>query len=875
MHLAWPVLPQPDLETGVTISRRFKDLARDWSKWRGAATVVIPLLALLITASIAAPKLLASLKGGQVFAIMTHMPVGEVLAALSLTVLSHALLSVQEVLGLRSLGHPVGWRTAARGAFTSYALSHNLGLAPVTGGSARLHIYTQRGIPAADVARLIVVTGCAFWAGILVIAAIAMLLLHQPLLIAGIPLGTWPARITGGVVLATVAALAALIMFQPAAEPNWLRRLISLREASVVPVMIVIAAVDLCCAAAALSALIPGIGWADPTLTLVYALALVATLVTHVPGGVGVFEGVLLAGLPVHGPTLLAALLAYRVIYYLLPLAVAVSLNVLIELPRIREKASPVLGAVRTLALASAPVLAGAMSFGGGLLLLLSGALPAVPHRLHLIARFLPLPFVEASHFSASLVGTGLLLLAPALVARLASGARAARLLLLLGAGFSLLKGLDIEEASVMLAMAGFIHLTRPAFYRRTASVLDATNRPWLIAAALAALVSAASGFGAYRGSQLRGDLWWEFALHGDASRFLRGSFASGLILFAVALRQLLSRPVPPIAPSALPQSVYQEAVRHYDRSDAALALTGDKLFLVHPAGDAFVMFRQSGRAWVVMGDPVGNRARWSELLWDLYRQCDRAFCRLCVYQASEAMLPLMVELGLQPIKYGEEAIIAPVDFTLAGPKMKSLRNSVTRAKREGLALRIIPAAEVNGWYERLRHVSDQWLAAKGQSEKSFSLGPASRAYLCRFDVAVVYHSTSPETPVAFANIWRSGDQEELSIDLMRAVQSAPPGTMDFLLTELIEHARLLGCARFCLGLAPMSGMRGGALAPTWARLAGLLFSAGSVGYNFRGLRHYKDKFAPSWRPRYIGLPSGTGGIPALLSVVGLIHRRD
>lgn len=126
---------------------------------------------------------------------------------------------------------------------------------------------------------------------------------------------------------------------------------------------------------------------------------------------------------------------------------------------------------------------------------------------------------------------------------------------------------------------------------------------------------------------------------------------------------------------------------------------------------------------------------------------------------------------------------------------------------------------------------------------------------------------------MAFANIWKSGDGEELSIDLMRTSQAAPPGTMDFMLTGLVEHARSQGCKRFCLGLAPMSGVRGGKLAPPWAKLVGLLFSAGRVGYNFRGMRFYKDKFAPRWRSRYIGLPSGYGSIPALLSVVQLIHR--
>lgn len=851
------------------ISRRLARL----QKWQRPATVVLPLLALLFTASIAAPKLLASLKGGQVFAIVAGISHGKIAAALALTAISHALLGVQEVLGLRSLGHRIQWQTAARGAFTSYALSHNLGLAPVTGGSARLHIYTRNGIPAADVARLIVVTGCAFWAGILMIAAIAMVLLHQPLLIAGLPLGTWPARLVGGLILMTIAGLALLVMVPTRAEPNWLRRTISLQNVSVVPAMIAIAAIDLCCAASALSVLIPGIGWANPTLTLVYALALVATLITHVPGGVGVFEGVLLAGLPVHGPILLAALLAYRVIYYLIPLAVAICVNAVIELPRLRARVAPFVAASRTLAMSIAPAVAATMSFCGGALLLLSGALPAVPQRLHIVSRLLPLPVVEASHFSASLIGTGLLLLAPALMARLSSGARLARSLLLIAAGLSLAKGLDIEEAMVMLAMAGFIHATRRSFYRQTANLFAATNRPWLIAAVLAALISAISGLDAYRGTHFRSELWWEFALHGDASRFLRASFASGLILLAVSLRQILARPADPVAPDHLPTEVYQLATAYHGRSDAALALTGDKLFLIHPAGDAFVMFRPARRTWVVMGDPVGNPKRWADLLWELYRQCDRAFCRLCIYQASEAMLPFMVDLGLLPIKYGEEAIIETAGFTLNGPAMKSLRNSRTRAEREGLILRIIPACEVGLWYDRLKHVSDQWLTAKGQTEKGFSLGAASLSYLCNFDIAIVSRADAQDHILAFANIWKAGNGDELSVDLMRIADDAPPGTMDFLLTRLIEHARKQGYARFCLGLAPMSGVRSGKLAPTWAKLVSLVFSAGRVGYNFQGMRRYKDKFAPHWRSRYIALPSSYGSIPSLLSVVELINR--
>ena len=85
------------------------------------------------------------------------------------------------------------------------------------------------------------------------------------------------------------------------------------------------------------------------------------------------------------------------------------------------------------------------------------------------LAAIVPLPFSEASHIAASLVGTGLLLLVPGLYRRLDGALVATRALLIAGALFSLAKGIDYEEAAVCLSLAALLHWTRGAFYRRTA----------------------------------------------------------------------------------------------------------------------------------------------------------------------------------------------------------------------------------------------------------------------------------------------------------------------------------------------------------------------------------------------------------------------
>ena len=851
--------------TATALSRRLALPRKVWVPLLLAAFAAIAVSAVARLAHEARPE--------DVVATLHALPGWRIAAALALTALSHVLMTFYDVLALRAVGARLPWRTAARAAFTSYTLSHNLGFAALTGGSARLRIYTAAGLRPATVAQIVVVAGVAFWGGVIGVAAICLLIAAGPVTIAGITLMPAAARLVGTVVLGLPAAALALLALRPAWRAR-IARLVPLPPASTALLLVAVAAVDLACAALALAVLLPGITPAHYAgFYLAYALAIIAGMLTHVPGGVGVFEAVLASSLPQTGAAEIAALIAYRAIYYLLPLIVSAALNASIEAQALRRHWRPVARALGAVGEEIGPRFFAVMSFAGGLVLLFSGVLPALHHRLRLLTDVLPLPLVELSHLFASLVGTGLLLVGPALADRLDSGLRTARVLFLLGALFSLAKGLDVEEASVMLAMAGLLQLAAPAFYRKARGPFSSDSRGWLAAAALGVALSAASGVIAYPRLPWDSDLWWQFCLRGDAPRFLRASFAAGVVIAGFALRQALWRTQHEAGLPSLPPELFARASRASPRSDAALALTGDKRFLVSPESDGFVMYRNRGGSCIVMGDPVGPPERWRDLVWSLRRLADRNDLHLCFYQISAAMLPLIVELGLKPIKYGEEAQIAVSGFTLSGAAMKSLRNSHARAQREGLQLAIVAASDVGGWIEHLRPLSDAWLARHGAREKTFSLGRFDPAYLTRFDLALVLDPAG--VPLAFANIWRSGDGSELSIDLMRQSPDAPAGTMDFLMIALIEHAQAIGAERFNLGMAPLSGLRGGKLAPAWARLASLAFSIEGWGYNFAGLRHYKEKFAPRWDSRFIATAPGLTGWRSLIDLARLVGDRS
>ena len=796
------------------------------------------------------------------------VPNARIAAALCLTAASYLLLTGLDWVALRSVGRPLPWRIAAAGSFTSYTLSHNLGLSPITGGSARLRLYGAAGLTFGEIAQVAAICALAFWAGVAGAGGIG-LMLSDGIVLGPVALGPAGARALGAALIAALAVLP-IVRASGRAALGWGRLQVALPSLRQMAALAALSLADLSAASAALFVLTPhGTIAAFPAFVVAYAVAVVVALLLHVPGGLGVFETVVLATVPGDRPALFAGLLLYRLIYYLLPLLIAAIGIAAAEGWRLRHPIRRGWSYVDRAGQMLAPSAVTVLVFVAGFVLLVSGALPGVKGRLADLQDLVPLPFIEGSHMAGSLIGTAMLLVAPALTARLRSGWAAARLLLIGGAVFSLMKGLDYEEAALQLVVAGVLQYCRASFYREGGILTDRPRWPWLVAAAAALGLSVWAGFFAYKRTPYSDELWWRFAFDANAPRVLRASFAAGVLLAAASTWQLLIASATRSLPGVLPPDGVIAAARAFSpRSDAALAWTGDKSFVVSAAGDAFLMYRVQGRSWVVMGDPVGPVAAWSELVWSVRRACDARSGRLCFYQASERMLPLFVEMGLHAIKYGEEAHVATAGFSTAGPRGKSLRHAVRRTEAAGAVFSVEPAAVVPKLIDALAAVSAAWLTDKAGREKRFSLGAFDPAYLARFPIALV---RVEGRIVAFANIWVSGDGEEASVDLMRHRPDAPYGTMEMLLLRMIEWAREQGYARFNLGMAPLSGMPSGRLAPLWARLGHAMYANGERLYGFAGLRGFKAKYGPDWVSRYIATPPGAAMPRTLIDLARLV----
>ncbi len=800
-------------------------------------------------------------------ASLAAIPAARVWLAVGLTILNYVILVGYDLLGVRSIGHPLPLGKISLAAFIGYPVSHNFG-ALLGGSSVRYRLYAAWGLSTIEIVQLLTALGLTFWTGMF--ALTGAVFLFDPLPIpAFLHLPFANVRPLGILLLLVVAGYLSLTASR--------RRPINFRgwEFPLPPVhlavaQLAIAAVDLTVAAAVLYVLLPqSLDVRFAHFLGIYLLSFLAVITTHVPGGVGIFELAVLWLLAPDNPhEVLAALLVNRVVYYLLPLFFAGGLLAGHEVLLHRKFIVRFADSLGQVAPAITPRVFSFLAFLAGALMLFSAATPLARGRVDWVRDLLPLAVVEVSHFLGSLIGVGLLALAWGLQRRLDSAYWLALAALMAGTAFSVLKGLEYQEALFLFAVFLALLPARRHFYRKGALLYQPFTVGWTFASALVVFGSIWLGVFAHKQVEYSDELWWSFAFHGDASRSLRASV--GVIGFSVTfflarlLRPASLRPVPADASQLAAALPIIAASPH---TNANLALLGDKMLLFNADKSAFIMYGVRGRTWAALGDPVGPPDAWPDLAWSFREFGDRFDARTVFYQVGHDHLSVYVDLGLSLLKLGEEARVPLHEFSLAGPEKRSLRHIQNRFNKEACSFAIVPASNVHSILPELRRVSDAWLADKQTREKGFSLGRFEENYIQRFPVATARRG---EELLAFANVWLAADREELSVDLMRYAPDVPAGVMDWLFVELMRWGHEQGYGWFNLGMAPLSGMEQRTLAPIWHQAAGLVFRHGEHFYNFQGLRAYKEKFDPVWQPKYLASPRGLA-LPSILTDVAAL----
>ena len=510
--------------------------------------------------------------------------------------------------------------------------------------------------------------------------------------------------------------------------------------------------------------------------------------------------------------------------------------------------------------------------FAVGAVMIVSAVTPAFGDRLRALAGSVSPLLIDLSHFAASVVGFLLLLLSAGLWRRRRGAYWATLAMLFTGAGFSLLKGLDWEEAGLLALIAGLLVPCRGAFNRRS-RLLEPLRPGWL--ALLVCSVAAALwlGFFAWRDVDYTDELWWSLLTDREASGFIRAAAILSILALAVAAVSLLSAPGSgrhrPAGSADRERALAALAGADRATPEAWLAALGDKALLFSPSGRSFLAYRVRGRRWIAMGEPTGLKSERRDLLWAFAEMADSWGGSAVFYSVSEDLLGDIATLGLAVRKVGETAVVPIAGFTLEGKGRQNLRTAVTRAEREGASFEVLPPGSASGLAAELRAVSDAWLDEHNGDEKAFSMGRFDIDYLDLTPLAVVRETIEGVSRiVAFANLLPgAGETREIAVDLMRHSPDAPHGVMDYLFIRSIQWAETQGFTDFDLGMAPLAGLEDRRLAPVFARVGALVFEEGGALYGFQGLRTYKAKFFPEWRSRFIAAPTSSPLPLALLDV--------
>jgi uncharacterized membrane protein YbhN (UPF0104 family) len=303
-------------------AKRFFDRRIGWNRIGIALSVTIIIIAAVV--------LYRMLRGISIYEVVTAVrgtPFSTILLSGFLVACGYLTLTLYDLFALRTIGKThVPYRIAALAGFTSYSVGHNVGVTVLTGGAVRYRVYSTWGLTLIDVAKICFIAGLTFWLGNATVLGLGIAM--APEAASGIDqLPPWLNRIAAYVTLVTLVAYVAWVWHKPRVigRDNWE---VTLPGGPLTLVQILIGIVDLACCSLAMYVLLPD----EPhiafvTVAVIFVTATLLGFASAAPGGLGVFDAAMFVALWQYDrEDLLAGLLLFRLLYYIVPFALALTI---------------------------------------------------------------------------------------------------------------------------------------------------------------------------------------------------------------------------------------------------------------------------------------------------------------------------------------------------------------------------------------------------------------------------------------------------------------------------------------------------------------------------------------------------------------------
>src|SRR5437588_3106025 len=507
------------------------------------------------------------------------------------------------------------------------------------------------------------------------------------------------------------------------------------------------------------------------------------------------------------------------------------------------------------LATGIATALAGGLSVG-------SAITSDVPWRAQFLLEIEPSAARGLGHVLAAAGGIGLIYLGWGIVRGRRRAAHVASIVLVALAVVHAVKGLDYEESLVALSLAGLLQANRRAFRRGGAprsGLIMGTVAVGAVAAAymldtIVLLVSErARGLGSAlaRSWQVLTSGAWFLSSGEPTAIALDVLLALAVVASGVLLRALLRPAEGRHGHSSEDHLRAAELVaRHGGDSLDPFALRQDKAF--HFAHGGFVAYRTLRETAVASGDPVGPPGSAAAIVGDFADFAASRGWDVVFTAVSPRCVDDFRALGFRTLCIGEEAMVRPSEFSLEGRAIRKVRQSVARVERRGWRVDVVdgllPGGPLGAELDALERA---WCGRRPRLQGfAMCLG---RLWGAPEDARAVYVvARRPDgTLSAFLRFVRCG--EGLSLDVMRRAGEVPNGLYESMIVKVLQWATARGVDAVSLNFAGFSHVMShpGELTRS-QRLLRFALTQAHGRFQLERLARFNEKFAPTWRPRFL-----------------------
>ena len=837
--------------------------------WAGPIFVLVMLIAALWFLHLELKKYsLEEFKNG-----LLAIPGWKLFLAVLFTLLNYAILVCYDWLGIWYIRHPMKFGRVALASFLGYSVGNNFGL--LFGGSTiRYRLYSTWGLSAAEIVTLLFILAITFWIGLFALSGLVFLIF--PLEIPDAinlpmsntrPLGILLTTLAVGYLLASYFGKPIRIGKKEFRPPPF----------GLSVAQYFVAAIDLLVAAAIVYVLLPeSIEISYFKFVGIFLLAQVAVFVTQVPGGLGVLELcliTLLAPTAAAKPELFAALMAYRLIFYLTPMVIGIGMLGAHEVIMHRANLKKAFGALGVWTPDIAPRFIALVVFFTGVCILLASALPVDDYRIDRLVTVIPATFIEVNYTMGGVFGVLLLLLASGLYQRMEIAWRLTLPALVASTFFALFGSLGYWQAIMLVVAFSVVAPTRHYFYRRGKFLTERLAWHWLIAISIVLILA----FWLYWfAAKERNDFslaFWNIGLHLDAPRSFRTILASLLVLIVFCVIRLSKlRFDPAITSSHADLQIAKPIVGAADRPSAVLALQGDKRFLFNSEQNALVAFASHHKSCVAMGNPIGETEAAFQIAWDFKEMCQQQSLWPVFYLVDNRFAALYQEMNLKLFHVGDQALVDLQQVDSITEADSPLSNSWNTVKSAGYEFSIVEGDELKTVLPVLERIDQEWQSERGGLPLKFSIGRFNYESIMHGPVGLIKKADQIE---GFLTLWLGITQDEFAVGFARYTSDTPAEILDFMLIEAIRWGQAEKYRYLDLGEAPMADWHSTEHMEMRSQLMSLAFRFGKHLYSYQGVRNYKDRFSPVWNPIYVAWPADRPLGTVLSDIAQIIGSSD